>query len=108
MLAQYQALAHLDLSGNQIGPDVAESLAGVSGAEILAGVLRQCAALAHLYFILNWIGARGLRESWVGPEGGMKMEWPLDSEESEEEWDWEDEELMFEAFTDEGGVYYKR
>jgi hypothetical protein len=38
----------------------------------------------------------------------MKMEWPLDSEESEEEWDWEDEELMFEAFTDEGGVYYKR
>jgi hypothetical protein len=38
----------------------------------------------------------------------MKVECPLDSEESEEEWDWEDEELMFEAFTDEGGVYYKR
>jgi hypothetical protein len=39
VLAQCRELVHLDLSGNQIGPD---------GAESVAGVLAQCPALAHL------------------------------------------------------------
>ena len=39
VLALCPALVHLDLSGNQIGPD---------GTESLAEVLPQCTALAHL------------------------------------------------------------
>ena len=46
MLAQCTALAHLDLSYNDIG---------TAGAERLAGVLGQCAALAHLDLCENWI-----------------------------------------------------
>ncbi len=48
VLAQCRALVHLYLSGNQIGPD---------GAESLAGLLAQCPALAHLNLSRNRIGA---------------------------------------------------
>ena len=49
-----------------------------------------------------------LTESWIGPEDGLKVD-ALDSEESNDESDWEDdEELMSEVFADEEGVYYKR
>ena len=41
VLAQCPALVHLDLSENNIGPDGAESFAGVLG-------MGQCASLAHL------------------------------------------------------------
>ncbi len=47
VLSHYPALVHLDLSGNQIGPD---------GAESLAGVLAQCPALVHLNLSHNRIG----------------------------------------------------
>jgi Ran GTPase-activating protein (RanGAP) involved in mRNA processing and transport len=50
VLAQCSALAHLNLFGNQIRP---------AGAESLAGVLAQCAALAHLDLGLNNIGPDG-------------------------------------------------
>jgi Ran GTPase-activating protein (RanGAP) involved in mRNA processing and transport len=81
------ALAHLNLSGNDMGADRAESLAGVlgqcaalahldlswndiddAGTENLAGVLTQCrTALAHLDLCENSIGpdgAESLRECW--------------------------------------------
>ena len=131
VLAQCTALAHLNLRGNDIGNDGAGRLAGVlgkcaalahldlqaneigtAGAESLAGVLAQCTALARLDLrcwrfsrsrMVDW--AEWLTESWIGPEGGLKVDW-LDSEESDEESDWEDEELMFEV--DDEGVYYKR
>jgi hypothetical protein len=51
VLAQCQALAHLDLSGN--------SNFGARGAERLEGVLAQCAALAHLNHRDNEIGDAG-------------------------------------------------
>jgi hypothetical protein len=78
VLAQCTALAHLDLSYNQLGAAGAERLAGVlgqcaalthlnlkenaigaGGAERLAGVLGQCAALAHLDLSRNDIRAGG-------------------------------------------------
>jgi len=92
---------HLNLSDNGIGP---------AGAQSLARVLGQCPALADLDLIGNYTladldlfphlayigemsvnrisetGARRLTESWIGPEGGLKVE--VDSElESEEESD---------------------
>ncbi len=60
MLGQCQELVHVNLSGNDVGPDGAVSLAGVlpqcpalahldlGGADRLAAVLVQCAVLAHL------------------------------------------------------------
>jgi len=83
---------HLDLSGNQIGQDGAESLAGVlaqcssladlnlesnrigpQGAASLAGVLAQCASLAHLDLSYNDIceadaGPGVLHECWGSAE----------------------------------------
>jgi Ran GTPase-activating protein (RanGAP) involved in mRNA processing and transport len=75
LLAQCPALAHLNLSGNEIGPAGAGRLAGLltqcaalaqidlranaigpAGAELLAGVLAQCPALAHLNLWGNQIG----------------------------------------------------
>jgi Ran GTPase-activating protein (RanGAP) involved in mRNA processing and transport len=56
VLEQCPALAHLNLSGNQIGD---------AGAESLAGVLAQCAALAHLNLRCNGIGSAGA-ESLTG------------------------------------------
>ena len=50
VLAQCPALAHLDLSSNDIG---------TAGAESLAGVLAQCRALAYLKLAWNWIGNEG-------------------------------------------------
>jgi Ran GTPase-activating protein (RanGAP) involved in mRNA processing and transport len=62
-------LAHLDLSLNDIGQDVAESL---------AGVLAQCTALSHLDLwgnnLLVGIGVVGegmLRASWCGEASGL-------------------------------------
>ena len=78
VLAQCPALAHLDLSENDIAAAGAASIGGVlaqctalshlnlsdndikaDGAESLAGVLAQCAALAHLDLSYNDIGAAG-------------------------------------------------
>jgi Ran GTPase-activating protein (RanGAP) involved in mRNA processing and transport len=95
VLGQCPALAHLDLSGNGIGPDGAKSLAGVlgqctalmhldlsgnhigpAGAESLAGVLGQCPALAHLDLGDNDIGTFGqgrLRASWRGQASGLRL-----------------------------------
>ena len=58
MLAQCAALTHLNLYYNDIGPD---------GAESLAGVLVQCPSLAHLDLSGNNMGAevvRKLKEAW--------------------------------------------
>jgi hypothetical protein len=68
VLGQCAALAHLDISFNQIGD---------AGAESLAEVLGQCAALAHFILRGDWIGnavAESLTESWIGLEGGLKVE----------------------------------
>ncbi len=56
MLPQSTALAHLDLSCNDIG---------AGGAESLAGVLGQCRELAHLNLGHNQIGPAGA-ESLAG------------------------------------------
>jgi Ran GTPase-activating protein (RanGAP) involved in mRNA processing and transport len=56
VLEQCPALAHLHLSGNQIGD---------AGAESFAEVLAQCAALAHLNLRYNGIGSAGA-ESLAG------------------------------------------
>jgi hypothetical protein len=75
---QCAGLAHLNLCGNNIGPDGAEFLGGVlpqyvsldhlnlynndigaAGAESLAGVLAQCPALAHLDLGSNQFGEAG-------------------------------------------------
>jgi Ran GTPase-activating protein (RanGAP) involved in mRNA processing and transport len=67
VLAQCQALAHLNLRGNGIGP---------AGAESLARVLGQCAALAHLNLSYNQIGPDGegrLRFSWRGQASGLRL-----------------------------------
>jgi len=52
VLPQCKALAHLNLWGNQIGPN---------GAKSLAGVLPQCQTLAHLYLHANKIGPDGAK-----------------------------------------------
>ena len=77
-------------------------------------MLAQCTALTHLD-LRGWRGsgyypyiAKMLAESWIGPEGGLKVD-GLDSEEWDDDDDWEDEEeLMSEVFSDGEGVYYKR
>ena len=53
MLAQFTALAHLDLSDN------GSNEIGSRGAGSLAGVLPQCAALTHLILYDNGIGPGG-------------------------------------------------
>jgi hypothetical protein len=65
VLGQCTALAHLDLSFNEIGD---------AGAESLAGVLAQCPALAYLDLQDNDIGTVGegrLRASWRGQSSGL-------------------------------------
>jgi Ran GTPase-activating protein (RanGAP) involved in mRNA processing and transport len=60
--------AHLDLSGN--------SNFGATGAESLAGVLGQCAALAHLNLSGNQIGAVAggrLRALWRGQASDLVL-----------------------------------
>jgi Ran GTPase-activating protein (RanGAP) involved in mRNA processing and transport len=56
VLTQCKALAHLNVSGNQIA---------AAGAENFAGVLAQCTALAHLNLRANQIGPAGA-ESLAG------------------------------------------
>ena len=51
VLAQYPALAHLDLSGNYNF--------GAAGSVKFAGVLGQCQELVHLNLSRNFIGAGG-------------------------------------------------
>ncbi len=92
---QCPALAHLDLSSNDIGTAGAESLGGVlpqcralaslklawnwignEGAERLAEVLGQCPALVHLDLEFNEIEAEGaerLRASWLGEASGLVL-----------------------------------
>ena len=94
--------SHLDLSGNYIAPDGAESLARVlgqcpalahlnlrsnrigkgrtgptdDGANSLAGVLGQCTALAHLDLSDNELGVVGrgkVRASWGGQASGLLL-----------------------------------
>jgi hypothetical protein len=65
VLAHCTALAHLDLSNNEIRD---------AGAERPAGVLGQCPALAHLNLHYNDIGTVGegrLRASWRGQASGL-------------------------------------
>jgi hypothetical protein len=72
---------HLDLSENQLGPD---------GAESLAGVLGQCPALAHLdlqaaeYYEIGYkkIGSDAEERQWRGPSSGLVL---YEGEEEEEE-----------------------
>eukprot|EP00961_Rhodomonas_salina_P171746 2316076-Rhodomonas_salina.1 len=52
VLGECKALAHLDLSGNEIGAE---------GAGVLAGVLGECKALNHLFASENGIGDEGMR-----------------------------------------------
>ena len=95
VLVQCTALAHLDLSENQIRSAGAHSLAGVlaqcralahlnlrhnqigdNGAEFLVGVLGQCAALARLDLCYNGIGTVGrgrLRASWRGQASDLVL-----------------------------------
>jgi len=124
VLVQCPALAHLDLSYNDIEAGGAERLAGVlgqcaalahlnlegnkigdAGAERLAGVLGQCTALAHLNLSFNGIsdaGAERLTESWSGPEGGLF----LDSEGSEEDWpDDEDSDWWWDSVMEDAGEF---
>jgi hypothetical protein len=78
VLVQCPALAHLDLSYNDIE---------AGGAERLAGVLGQCAGFNGI----SDAGAERLTESWSGPEGGLFIysDW---SEDWDNEEDWDDEE----------------
>jgi hypothetical protein len=124
VLVQCPALAHLDLSYNDIEAGGAERLAGVlgqcaalahlnlegnkigdAGAELLAGVLGQCTALTHLNLSFNGIsdaGAERLTESWSGPEGGLF----LDSEGSEEDWpDDEDSDWWWDSVMEDAGEF---
>jgi hypothetical protein len=83
---------HLNLSDNQMGAGGAERLAGVlpstpaslsappaPSASSLAGVLPQCAALAHLNLGGNGIdnvlynGEERLRASWLGQASGLVL-----------------------------------
>ncbi len=111
VLVQCPALAHLDLSYNDIEAGGAERLAGVlgqcaalahlnlegnkigyTGEERLAGVPGQCTALAHFNLSFNGIsdaGAERLTESWSGPEGGLFIysDWSEDWDDDEEDSD---------------------
>ena len=68
MLGQCRALAHLDLSFNQIGN---------AGGEALAGVLGQCPTL--VYLDLSWNNGIGsetaarLRAEWRGPLSSLLL-----------------------------------
>ncbi len=55
MLGECKALAHLDLSSNEIGDE---------GAGRLAGVLGLCKALAHLDLSYNEIWEEGAGRCW--------------------------------------------
>jgi hypothetical protein len=68
---------------------------GTAGAERLAGVLPQCAALAHLDLYYNWIGDAGaqrLTESRSGLEGGLFLDYEEELEDQTGADEGEDEE----------------
>ena len=68
MLAQCTVLTHLNLRANDIGPD---------GADSFAGVLGQCTTLTHLNLRFNQIGETGA-ESFAGVLGQCAVRTHLD------------------------------